>query len=249
MISIASKLIRAEWKPSLFFVSLILSLSCLSVFVFTSKLIVIVLFFIGLDIYNGYFIYMGKALKGEKLKNPYAFILVGKDKNRYDFIILLVFFASILLLLKGPMILFQALFAQKLHEFLISIGGWYILYQSFILFCYSAYFVALYSAISSMTYHKYEVLESFKVGIKGVWKFKFILLILFVSQIGNVVIIYATKNGTIHALLRLYFNILPAVVMFLMSCSYSLADTQLLEKSAMAQPLAAPDASPPIRRA
>lgn len=242
MISIASKLIRAEWKPTLFFAALILSLSCVSVFAIASRLGNAVLFCIGMFIYYGYFVYIGKALKGEKLKNPYIFILNGKDKNLIDFIILLVLFSSILLLLKGPMILFKALFAQKLNELFDAMGYWYLLYQLVISFFYCAYFVALYSAISSMTYHKHEVFKSFKDGIKGVWRFRFILFIVCISYIGYIAVSFTTKDVAIHATFSFYFNLMPAAVMFMISCSYSLADTKIIQQSDTTQQVAAPNA-------
>ena len=223
MLTRAIKLISAEWKISSFFAFIILVLGCLSIFVLKAAIFKIILFCIGLDVYNGYFLYLGKALKGEKIERPYNFILFGKDKNRYDFFILLVFFGSILLILKGPMILFQVLFSQKLIDLLTSLGQWAVLFNIIILVVYSAYKISLYSAVSSITYHRNEVLESFKIGIKGIWKFKLLLVALILIEI-SLSFFVAVPNAVSHNVVTLVFYIIPALLMFLMSCSYSLAD-------------------------
>lgn len=227
MVTRAVKLFCAEWKLSLFFTFIILVLGCLSLFVLKATIFKIILFCIGLDVYNGYFLYLGKVLKGEKNESPYKFILFGKDKNRYDFIILLVFFSAILLIFKGPMILFQVLLSQKLNELLASLGQWVILYNILILIGYTAYKISLYSAISSITYHRHEVLEAFKTGIKGIWKFKVILIVLLLFEI-VLSFLVATSNATILNGVTIVFYIIPAIVMFLMSCSYSLADVSIV---------------------
>ena len=223
MVSKALKLIEAEWKPSLLFVFTILILGFLSISVLKATIFKIILFCIGLDIYNGYFLYLGKALRGEKIEKPYKFILFGKDKNRYDFFILLVFFGAILLILKGPMILFQVLFAQKLNELLSSMGHWVILLNILILVGYTAYKISLYSAVSSLTYHKKEVLESFNTGIIGIWKFKGIMIVLMLFEI-SLSFLAVTKNATILNGVTILFYIVPAAIMLLMSCSYTLSD-------------------------
>jgi hypothetical protein len=226
MVAKALKLLSAEWKPSLYFIIVIIALGCLSLFVLKAAIFRIILFCIGLDVYNGYFIYIGKSLKGEKIDNPYKFILFGKDSNRYDFIILLVFFGSILLIFKGPMILFQVLFAEKLKELLLSFGQGIIIFNIIVLIGYTAYKISLYSAVSSITYHRNEVLESFKTGIKGIWRFKLLLFILFLFEIA-ISFLLVMQNTAINNAITLAFYVIPAIIMLLMSCSYYLADTQI----------------------
>jgi len=80
MFTRAVRLIGAEWQVSLFFVFIILLLGSLSTFVLKGIVFKIILFCIGLDVYNGYFLAIGKTLKGKKLENPYKFILFGKAK-------------------------------------------------------------------------------------------------------------------------------------------------------------------------
>jgi len=230
MFTRAVKLIGSEWKLSLFFVFIILLLGSLSLFFLKGTIFKIILFCIGLDVYNGYFLAIGKILKGEALENPYKFILFGKDKNRYDFVILLVLFCAILLLLKGPMVLFQVLLSEKLNQLLASVGQWVIVYNMLMLLGYTAYKVSLFSAIASITYHRIEVLEAFKAGIKGIWTFKVILIVLLLFEI-VVSFLVATSNVAILNGVTLIFYIIPAMLMFLMSCSYSLADAAIVPEA------------------
>lgn len=231
MIRRAVKLIRAEWKLSLFFVFIILLLGSLSTFVlkgtfFEETSFKMILFGIGLNVYNGYFIYLGKVLKGEEIGMPYKFILFEKDKNRYDFAILLALFGAIMMIFQGPMILFQVLLSQKLNEMLASLGQWAILFNIVILLGSTAYRISLYSAVASITYHQNEVLEAFKDGIKGMWRFKVILIVLLIFSIA-LSFLDKTRNITIFNVVTLVSYIIPAIVMFLMSCSYSLADVSI----------------------
>jgi hypothetical protein len=191
---------------------------------------------VGLDVYNGYFLYIGKILKGEKIDNPYKFILFGKNNNRYDFLILLVFFGSILLILKGPMILLQVLFSQKLNEMLASLDQWILIINIIVLFSYTAYKISLYSAVASITYHRNEVLESFKTGIKGIWRFKLILIVLLLLEI-VISFLLVNQNVVINSVITLAFYVIPAIIMFLMSCSFNLAETQAMPTTGSEIPL------------
>jgi len=125
------------------------------------------------------------------------------------------------------MILFHALLSDKLNELLASLGQWVILYNILILMGYTAYKISLYSAIASITYHRHEVLEAFKTGIKGIWKFKVLLIVLLLFEIA-VSFLVATSNATILNSMTLVFYIIPAIIMVLMSCSYSLADISII---------------------
>ncbi len=225
MVSKAVHLIRNEWKLNLFFVLIITLLGCLPIFVFKGMglLFGIILLYIGFDIYNGYFQVIGKILNGEKIDNPYKSIFFGKDKNRYDFFILIVFFSAIMSIFYGPVILFKVLFSQKLNGLLASLGQWVILYNLLIVICYTAYKVSFFSAIASLTYHKHEVLEAFKTGVKGIWRFKVILLVLLILEIALPYLV-ETSNIVIINIMALILYIVPAIIIFLMSCSYSLSD-------------------------
>jgi len=202
---------------------IILALGLLSLFVLKAAIFKVLLFCAGLDAYNGYFLYIGKKLKGERVDNPYKYIFFGRDHNRYDFVILLVFFGAILLIFKGPMILFQVLFAQKLNEMLSSLGQWAIIFNIFILIGYVAYKISLYSAISNLTYHGNEVLESFKNGVKGIWKFKMILVALLLIEVAASLLAVG-QNIVINNTLALSYNVIPAMLMIFMSCSYSITE-------------------------
>ncbi len=226
MVSKTVKLFGAEWKPSLFFIFIILTLGCLSLFVLKAAIFRIILFCIGLDVYNGYFTYIGKVLKGKTIDNPYKFILFGKDKNRYDFFILLAFFGAIMIIFKGPMILFQVIFAEKLKELIASLGQGVIIFNIMILIGYTAYKISLYSAFSSIIYHRNEVLESFKNGIKGIWRFKLLLIVLLLFETA-ISFLLVLQNVTINNAVTLAFYLVPAIIMLLMSCRYNLTETQV----------------------
>ncbi|MDM8555893.1 hypothetical protein QUF75_14265 [Desulfococcaceae bacterium HSG7] len=131
-----------------------------------------------------------------------------------------------MMIFKGPMILFQVLLSQKLNELLASLGQWTILFNIVILLGSTAYKISLYSAVASITYHHNEVLEAFKDGIKGIWRFKVILIVLLLFSIALSFLV-STRNITILNAVALLFYIIPAVVMFLMSCSYSLSDVSI----------------------
>ncbi len=226
MITKALKLIGEEWKLSLFFLFIILALGSISLFVLKTAIFRIIIFCIGLSAYNGYLLYIGKRLKGEIVESPYKFILYDKGNERYDFFILLVFFGAIMLIFKGPMILFQTLFADKLKEFLTSFGQGIIIINIVVLFAYTAYKISLFAAVSSITYFRNEVLDSFITGIKGIWRFKLLLLALFVLEIA-ILFLRLDQNLILNNLVTITFYVVPAIIMLFMSCSYYLTDTQM----------------------
>ena len=67
------------------------------------------------------------------------------------------------------------------------------------------------------------MLESFKTGIKGIWNFKLIVIALLLFQIA-ISFLIAVPNVAIHDVVTLVFYIIPAIIMFFMSCSYSLSE-------------------------
>jgi hypothetical protein len=109
MLARAAELLSQEWRSSLLFVAVILILGSLALFWVQGVLFKGLLFFYGIFVYNSFFLYIGMALRCEKVAAPIKFILFGKDKARYDFYILLFFYVAIFLILAGPYILFQSL--------------------------------------------------------------------------------------------------------------------------------------------
>lgn len=243
MVARAAKLIGDEWKISLFFVVIILVLGSLSIYALQGTIFRIFILFFGLCVYNAYFFYLGKALKGEETPSPYKFILFGKDKARYDFFVLLAFFSAILLILYGPFVLFQALLMNKLDSLKISmnislkiffkiemtIWPLKILYDMAILIGLIVYKISLYSAVSSLTYQRHQVLEAFKNGIRGIWRFKGLLAVFAIFEI-TVSTLLAMTQGAIQNGVALISYVIPAVIMLLMSCSYSLAASPMPEE-------------------
>jgi len=176
------------------------------------------------------------ALRGEKIAAPIKFILFGKDKARYDFYILLFFYVAIFLILAGPYILFQSLLYEKLSGVEISIDILNFLFSTrltirpllaimtiAVIIGVCMVKVSLYSAVSSLTYKKHEVLEAFKDGMRGIVRFKAILGALIAYENGGSILLWVTKGAAQDALTLISY-LMPALVMLLMSCSYSLAD-------------------------
>jgi hypothetical protein len=232
----AAQLLVNEWKPTFFFVAVISVLGLLSIYFVNNALLKGALYCFGICVYNAYFLYLGKALKGEKITNPLKFILVGKDKARYDFFVLLAFFSAILLILWGPFLLFQTLFMEKLYSLEISseivnfifraeisIRPLIVLYNIAILIAISIYKISLYAAISSLTYNRHEVLKAFKDGFNGLLKFTYLVGALAAFEIAALFSLWATK-GAIQNGVTFISYLIPAAIMFLMSCSYSLPE-------------------------
>ena len=224
MVDKALELISAEWKLCLFFILIILLLGILSLFYLEGIVFKIILFCIGLDAYIGFFIALGKILKGERVENPYKYVFFGKDKNRYDFIILFAFFSAIILIFKGPMILFQTLLANTFKDVLLAIGQWMILINIFVLMCFTAYKIVIYSAFANLTYHRNEVMDAFKAGIKGIWHFKVILLLFILFDI--LASIYVPLlSDTIKNAYTLVNFLVPGLIMLLMISYYNSVDS------------------------
>lgn len=243
----AAHLMVNEWKPFFFFVSVISVLGLLSIYLVKNALLKGVLFCFGICVYNAYFLYLGKALKGEKITNPFKFILFGKDKARYDFFVLLAFFSAILLILCGPFLLFQTLFMEKLYSLKISseivnfifraeisIRPLIVLYNIAILIGFSIYKISLYAAVSSLTYHRHEVLKAFKDGVNGLLEFSYLVVALAAFEILALFFIWVTK-GAIQNGVTFISYLIPAVIMFLMSCSYRLPDLPLAPQAEPAE--------------
>lgn len=238
MIARAVEIIAKEWKVSILFVFIILVLGALLSFtsesrvpiipvlnavlsfISESRIFISVMFLSIFWIYNGFFLFVGRSLKGEKIHNPYT-IVFGGDKKRYDFFILLAFFAAILTIIKGPALLFNMLFSEKYDELLASMGNWRVLFYTIGPLIDSIYRISLFSAVASITYHRNEVLESFLTGLKGIWRFKSILVVLFSYYIARSFLI-ASPHSAIRISIVLFSSILPAIIILLMSCDYSL---------------------------
>ncbi|WDP90681.1 MAG: hypothetical protein HUN04_13650 [Desulfobacter sp.] len=162
---------------------------------------------------------MGKILKGQKVENPYKDIFFGKDKNRSDFLILIVFFGAILMIFKGPMIIVNVLFAEKFNEFIASSGSVMIIFSIISVFAFSLYKISIYAAIASLKYFNNEVIDSFKTGIKGIWNFKVFVVLLFLFEFAAAVIIQV-QTPILVIIVNLSYYIIPAVLMTFMISKY-----------------------------
>lgn len=220
------KLLQGNIKITSIFV---LSISLLSVIplVNTIALINICAFLCGLSMFFGYVIHMGCQIRGENDATTTAILFSGEAKYKSDFLLLLLFFGAIIILFKAPFYLFSYIAGNKVSSFLSSAS---LNYYSFILLSIlfgCIYKTVLYSSFASLGYHKNEVIEAFKTGLKGLYKFKLLLLIIFVIEVAFGFLPLINNELLVNIVSRLQYIWPPFVVIFML-CAYGQAD-QLVE--------------------
>ncbi len=221
--------IAGEWKLCFWFIVLILLIAGLGHFYVKHSLLRVILFCLGLDLYSKFLFTAGRIMKNGTIENPYSYIIFTKERNGYNFIILLALFAAVLAIFQGPVMLFTVVFSGKIKEFLAALGQWVIVINILVIIFMNTYKIALFAAISNITYHGSEVLDAFLAGLKGIWHFKIIFILLTAFQIA-----FRFSTPVLTEMTKSYFDyakfsglvayLLPAFIMLFMVSYYDMND-------------------------
>ena len=123
--------------------------------------------------------------------------------------------------------------SNTFNDVLLTLGQWMILINIIFLMCFTAYKVALYSAIADLTYHHSEVLEAFKAGVKGIWSFKIILFFFILFEV-LVSFFIPFSNTDIKNAYTLVNYLVPGFIMILIISYYNYAeDTEKLTETTL----------------
>lgn len=229
MIKTAVGLLASQWKITLFSVVIIALFVALGLMAWSENMwfFLLVFLYVALDVYYGYLIHLGKALKGEEIEKPYKSIFFSKDKKRLNLIIFLALVAAVSFVLNNvvfPIGVFIIVMLAKLissgDNLGMSLMAGFGLVSGLIMVAYQ---LIIWSSFSSLAYHRGDVAKSFGTGLKWFWKFKYILLVMLA---GEVVFLVQEQfpSDIIAGLLGLAVLLFVPAAMILMICGYHLAE-------------------------